>query len=497
MKIQIKNLGPIAEFEFDLTKDLSIIFGKNNIGKSYAIICLYILIKNLTKKSFLRVPYEYITLYNGGFINEIDGVLFSISDNISTFNKSLAKKFSSPKLDEIEITNDIRNIINNLIESIILPDLQKSFSNSFDSINNLSNKFSGKKFSIILNFDNLKFTISAKDDNLELENLIFKDKYFVKKAKTNRGPTIKDNKFILYYNTKPSAGRGRKAILYHPINRLFSNIQTEISQNINNIYFLPASRSGLYEALSTFSAVIAELSKSRNFLTKRIELPNISEPVSDYFLYLSNISRPQNIKKYTQIATEIENQILEGEVSFNKESRKIVYTPKDVNTQLDLSFTSSMVSEIAPIVAFLKYIISDREHFYPHDEYFYEDPRSRSKASNLIFIEEPEAHLHPEIQVKLMELFVKLTKCNIKLVMTSHSNYMFNKLNNLILDKKIDSKNIICNLLKFGKSGSKVDPKLMKVEDDGILDENFVMTSEKLFEERQNISKNKEKDVIN
>ena len=87
-----------------------------------------------------------------------------------------------------------------------------------------------------------------------------------------------------------------------------------------------------------------------------------------------------------------------------------------------------------------------------------------------------------------MDLFVKLTKCNIKLVLTSHSNYMFNKLNNLILDEKIDAKNIICSLLTDSELGSKVDPDQMKVEDDGIIDENFVRTSEKLFEERQNIT---------
>jgi len=37
MNIQLNNFGPIKEFNFDLSKDLTIIFGKNNIGKSYAI----------------------------------------------------------------------------------------------------------------------------------------------------------------------------------------------------------------------------------------------------------------------------------------------------------------------------------------------------------------------------------------------------------------------------------------------------------------------------
>ncbi len=105
---------------------------------------------------------------------------------------------------------------------------------------------------------------------------------------------------------------------------LYGGFRQEIVSSISNVYFLPASRSGLYQALSTFSAVIAELSKSRNFLTHKIELPNISEPVSDYFLYLSNISN-QSSSKYKNIIEEIEKNILRGKVLFNKDNRKIVF----------------------------------------------------------------------------------------------------------------------------------------------------------------------------
>ena len=47
MKITLKDFGPISHFEFDLEKDLHVIFGKNNIGKSYAITAVYLILKNL------------------------------------------------------------------------------------------------------------------------------------------------------------------------------------------------------------------------------------------------------------------------------------------------------------------------------------------------------------------------------------------------------------------------------------------------------------------
>jgi len=51
MTIIIKNFGPIKEFSFGLSKDLIMIYGENNIGKSYAISLVYLILKNLMFES--------------------------------------------------------------------------------------------------------------------------------------------------------------------------------------------------------------------------------------------------------------------------------------------------------------------------------------------------------------------------------------------------------------------------------------------------------------
>ncbi|MBW1650103.1 MAG: AAA family ATPase [Deltaproteobacteria bacterium] len=135
---------------------------------------------------------------------------------------------------------------------------------------------------------------------------------------------------------------------------------------------------------------------------------------------------------------------------------------------LDLSFTSSMVSELAPFVAFMKYIIDRDEKV-------------------LIFIEKPEAHLHPEIQVKIAELFAGLSDFGIKMIISTHSNYIFGKTNNLILEKKVDYKKIGSYLMSMTDKGSIVDNNAMSADPDGITDENFVDTAKKLYEERIDI----------
>ena len=103
----------------------------------------------------------------------------------------------------------------------------------------------------------------------------------------------------------------------------------------------------------------------------------------------------------------------------------------------------------------------------------------------ILFIEEPEAHLHPNNQVKLMEIFTELTNAGITLVMSSHSNYVFNKLNNLVLSGKLDYQIYQPIYLEKGVEGSISKP--MHIDECGADDENFIDVSEALYKEREQI----------
>lgn len=481
MKIVINNLGPIHCFEFDLSKDLNVIFGKNNIGKSYAITAVYLLIKNLIANNY-RSSIEYdFYMFRNHYRNDVRNIP-KIFKEISEIENQIINKLKEKK--DLNITTDIQKLLTKLIEQRIKEDLEKSFKNSFSSIDGLINKFNAESFSIDVYFKDFTFSILIDKSRIYIDKIILKKDLIIRPSVSNRKQIEDSKSIIVYYNQKVK----KKGTEYHIIDRLILNLylsfSSEVSEEINNIYFLPASRSGLYQALSTFNAVIAELSKSRTLLSNKIELPNISEPVIDYFLYLANINNKKISKKHDTIVSTLEDTILQGSVSFNTENKKIVFEPYKINTELDLAFTSSMISEIAPIVAFLKYIINDEISSSRSPFQVFEKSKSNKTASNLIFIEEPEAHLHPEVQVKMMELFAELSKQGVKIVMTTHSNYMFGKLSNLILDNKIDFNKVGSYLMRMTEKGSIIDVNSMVPDEEGIRDENFADIAEMLYEER-------------
>jgi len=82
-----------------------------------------------------------------------------------------------------------------------------------------------------------------------------------------------------------------------------------------------------------------------------------------------------------------------------------------------------------------------------------------------------------------MAVFARLVKDNkIKLVMTSHSNYIFNKASNLVIDNKIDKEKFDAILFESTPEGSIA--RNLDTDEYGIEDDNFIDTAESIYEEK-------------
>ena len=129
MRIKIKNLGPIYEFNFDLNKDLHLVYGKNNIGKSHGIAAVYLILKALSNKpNFDKIP----------------NLLVDIEQK---FTEKWAKDYGQHYSMSKFFTILLQETMHSYIDSFLLPNLNQSFSNSFLEINNIENKFSKEELS--------------------------------------------------------------------------------------------------------------------------------------------------------------------------------------------------------------------------------------------------------------------------------------------------------------------------------------------------------------
>lgn len=478
MRIEIENFGPIEHLEIDLSKDLHLIYGKNGTGKSYATYLIYCLLKVLRDAATERSGRNYGEPLVRSLEQKYEQVLLAAPARIDVTDIVL------PQWEEILVR-------------FIFPEIENALRNTFGRLGNIGNRYSGKPFRVRYSVvsdvwvefgydsatDRLRFDPSYGAARIELEK-----NQDLQRCKLHVADTVYD----CYLSKEALTNANAMAASYLALGG-FSLNGVFRGDMIREMYFLPAGRSGLYVGLSSLSPIIAELSQHRHLVNgKSLELPSLTVPVADFFLDLARLNRTSINHTLEPVVQFLEEEILNGSVVYDSDRKQVLYLPKGTDLALELNVVSSMAAELSLLAVFLRHIVHFKggqnpfQVFDKTQDFSVEGVLNVSQMGHILFVEEPEAHLHPEAQVKLVEFFVMLTKLGIKVFLTSHSNYMFNKLNNMLLAQEVAADQVEVYHLELTAKGSVRNPN-MRVTADGVEDDNFQETSEKLYFERMKI----------
>ena len=137
----------------------------------------------------------------------------------------------------------------------------------------------------------------------------------------------------------------------------------------------------------------------------------------------------------------MESSILKGSVVVGRTKTinypDFCYRPDGWKSELQLMNASTMVSEMTPLVLYLRYVVDEGQ---------------------TLIIEEPESHLHPKMQIQLTRLLALLVQAGIKVIVTTHSDWVVSCLNNIVLRKRNESAS--GENLPIGQKGDVVEPAL-------------------------------------
>lgn len=184
-------------------------------------------------------------------------------------------------------------------------------------------------------------------------------------------------------------------------------------------FYLPAARSGITQGYKILAAELVRRFPSivgQGFYDST--LPGITTEFLGNLIGLDRrmLHHRHSYSDLTESVTFIENSVLQGQINLDESGGlpmpEIAYFPngKDA-TQFSLNQTSSMVSELAPLILFLKYLVN---------------------PGDLLILEEPESHLHPAAQRQMARGIVRLVNAGVKVLITTHSDYFLNQVNNLL-----------------------------------------------------------------
>lgn len=392
MKIEFRNLGAIEKGIIDLKK-LNIFCGQNNTGKTYINYLIYTILE-VIKDIEIPIKKDFLKEYTP-----------EKKEIILDFTKFIKEE-------------DIKKILS-FIENEIKEKLPQTFSVDKEFFKNFQIEFKDGYLEKIKELEKLEKQMFfwATSNNMKC---VFEKKKNSKDLiiKLNTEFSIpKEEMFIFYHYTGEIKGNE----LEH-INRAIFKFLIKILFPINLIVTFPAERSSLaifYKELllKSYNLLDSLMRDENDFEKIKSLISKYPKPLNSYINFLNKLtseSLKENKGIFFEIAQKIEDKILNGKYQLDND--KIIYDNKNREKKLELYTTSSLVKTIVGITFYLKYMARKYDYF---------------------LIDEPELNLHPSNQRQLARIFAMMINNGIKVVMTTHSPYIMNEFNNLIMLGKI------------------------------------------------------------
>ena len=380
MKFNFKNFGYIDEGQIELS-DLTILCGPNNSGKTYATYSIYGILKNFRKLVEFTLSSELlITLVQEGVLNiDLKNYLKDIKKNIKgasqRFSDNLDDYFSAS--DEIFVDSEVEILIDELKIDL------------------------GQEFKRVINFGRSRTLIFDKPPSESCLSIVLES------TDTERGGSLS------------------RRILSRIISQAI--IDCLLLGNTIEPFVITSERTGI-------ALFYKELDISKNMLIEHLTQNDVLEPYSILQSMKSRYAKP--IQDNINVIRDYENT--NKEKSYIRENEKYKYVLDALQDLLGGSFKSidkqvvyhPKKSRNRDRVSVPVYIASSSiKSLFLIDLYI----NCLAEENGLLIIDEPELNLHPDNQRKMAGLLARLVNAGIKVMITTHSDYLIREISNRIM----------------------------------------------------------------
>ncbi len=397
MKLTIQNIGQIKNAEIDLSKDLIVLCGANNSGKTYLAYTVYGLYK-YTEEFAAETELDNIieklaTLFSVGSIDlDLQNIFFDekakIIDKLqNTYIEYLSTVFSSP-----------RDFFSEAIATIKIEDEQ------------IRTNLVEIATETILNFgENITVRIKKEKNNAILNVTLVQE---------NVQEVFPRDVILEIINSK---------ILEIILNAIFGDIHIAPAERLAVNLFSKELSEKRHKLIDT----VLDFDKSKNpasFIEQQAS--RYSLPIKDSLNFAEKLDVLQKRKSpLAHLADNIEKTILQGKMKVSK-SGEVLFSPNNSKMNLGIHLTASVVKSLASIVFYCRHL---------------------AKPNDFLIIDEPELNLHPDNQRKIARVLAQMVNAGIKIMISTHSDYVIRELNNLMmLHTKENEKQVNQLMKKYG-----------------------------------------------
>ena len=387
IKATFEKIGPIEKAELELG-DLTIIAGQNNTGKTYLVYTLYGFLE-----FFRRAHFDF-----QGFVRR--GKIYP--DELNDKVKKLATQIE--KKGNIRISHEEYKELH----KIIIQNRSSIFSS-----NRLSDVFSSPKDE----FEGAQFSLTEENEDIPKKSTVYFDNTGSRASITSFSES---GELIFKFNNAeniqiPSADF---------IGWLYFLLDKIAQKHFPEPIILSAERLGIplfYKELDfTKNRLVEELQNLSDekefdpveFLNRKSA--RYAQPIKDNIDFTRDFPRIQKYK--SELKTDkfhSIDKIMDGYYELKNDEIRFISKKKRIDRfDIPLHLASSSARGVLYLYFYLKHA---------------------AKEGQLLIIDEPESHLSPTNQILMARLLVFCVKSGLKVLITTHSDYMIKEINNLIM----------------------------------------------------------------
>lgn len=451
-RLDVEDFGPIAKASVDL-RPLTVFIGPSNTGKSYLAILVYVLHQCFGEGSL--GAYAWRPRYYDQLLGLIYGPLREGEDDVpelldafyewiqnetgDQFQPRLPIEMESESKSNLTVEpGDAQHALPGSVDTYIRSAFERAEGLKFftktevgrcfgvDDLSTLVRRSSpdlGSRIRISIpragSTGTVKYDIRLEHGEVECSGTIGGAQ-----SLTSEIEQLDFSKNLdLYLRRPPERGISRGEMGY-ALARVAENVfRLLINPLHRNAFYLPADRTGVMHSHQVVVSTLVQNAAAAG-IHPSSNIPVLSGVLADFLSQLIGLSgeqvrgwnrsahgHPQRSKK---LASRIERDVLKGAVQMESAETgypSFDFRPVGWSDPLPLMRASSMVSELAPVVLFLRHLV---------------------RPDDVLIIEEPESHLHPGMQVEFTRQLAGLVRAGIRVIVTTHSEWLLQELANLV-----------------------------------------------------------------
>ena len=412
VEIAVKNFGPIEAANIDL-RPLTVFVGPSNTGKTYFATLVYALHGAFNDLSDASLFSPFVR--HGGTVMAI---LRKLLTDITVPKEEIQEILDKLNIRErpfklSDLSKEIRQKLGIIIKDtdFFREELQDELRNCFN-LNSVSElmRLTGEQcneVSVLLKIGerereywNIRMRASESEVNVDnltsLDSPNYEDIVLLPEGWVASGELLVDDNRVRISSFGTRGGHSR--------------------------YYLPAARSGIMQSHRIIASSLVNRTTQVG-LEQFPEIPTLSGVIADFMQKIILYDEKKGLRTaMKRLAETLETEVLTGQILLKPSLSgypDFYYRPQGIEEDIHLSQTSSMVSELAPLVLFLRGLVN---------------------RGDTLIIEEPEAHLHPGAQADMAVVLARLVRAGVKVIITTHSDWLLQEISNLTLEGLLEDK---------------------------------------------------------